>query len=189
MKYLKVAIVVALVALALAACAPKLPQADVDAATAAFNDAKTAQADVYAADSFNAASAANDTLQADLTSKAYGKAKTDAKALLDASNKAKADVDAGKTAMKTTLDGIVVAINAELPVVQKELAQAVKAGKKAKTDVTPLKTLIADTQKGLADVKTAEDAGNIGDANSKATALQATLDSARKQLEDAGDKA
>lgn len=188
MKYLRVAIVVALAALAFA-CAPKLPQADVDAATAAFNDAKTAQADVYAADSFNAASAANEALQADLASKSYSKAKTDAKALLDASNKAKADVDAGKAAMKTALDGIVTAVSAELPVVQKEVAQAMKAGKKAKLDVTPLKTLVADSQKALADIKAAEAAGNIGDANSKATALQATVDAARKQLEDAGYKA
>ncbi len=188
MKYLKVAAVVALAALAFA-CAPKIPQADIDASTAAFNDAKTAQADVYAPDSFKTASAANDTLQADLSSKAYGKAKDDAKALLDASNTAKSAVDAGKAAMKTAVDGIVAAINADLPVVQKEIAKAARAGKKAKVDIKPLKSLAADAKTGLADIKTSYDAGNIGDADAKATALQATVEGARKHLEDAGYKA
>ncbi len=188
MKYLKVAAVVALAALAFA-CAPKIPQADIDAATAAFNDAKTAQADVYAPDAFKTASAANDTLQADLTAKAYGKAKTDAKALLDASNTAKSGVDAGKAAMQTAVDGIVAAINADLPVVQKEIAKAARYGRKAKVDVKSLRALVAQAKTGLADIKTSYDAGNIGDADAKATALQATVEGARKQLEDAGYKA
>ncbi|HUX37638.1 MAG TPA: hypothetical protein VMV44_07000 [Rectinemataceae bacterium] len=188
MKYLKVVAVAALASLAFA-CSPKLPQADVDAATAAFNDAKTAQADIYAADAYKAADAANTTLQADLSSKSYAKAKTDAKALLDASTAAKGAVDAGKATMKTSLDASVTAVTAELPVVQKELAKALKAGKKAKLDVKPYKTLVADTQKGLSDVKTAEDAGNIADAATKATALQAALDDAKAKLEAAGYKA
>jgi len=188
MKYLKVAAVAAIALLAFS-CAPKLPQAEVDAATAAFNDAKTAQADVYAADAFKTASAANDTLQADLSSKSYAKAKTDAKALTDASAAAKAAVDAGKATMKTSLDASVTALTAELPVVQKELAKALKAGKKAKLDVKPYKTLVADTKAGLADVKTSEDAGNIADAATKATALQAALDDAKAKLEAAGYKA
>ncbi|HTX73666.1 MAG TPA: hypothetical protein VMC79_12625, partial [Rectinemataceae bacterium] len=142
-----------------------------------------------AVDSFKAASDANDALQADLNAKDYGKAKTDAKTLLDAANKAKTDVDAGKAAMKTAVDGIVAAINLDVPAVQKEIALATKAGKKSKVDVKPLKTLIADTQKAIADVKAAEDAGNIADADSKATAAQTTLENAKKQLEDAGYKA
>ncbi|MDA8411016.1 MAG: hypothetical protein M0001_11535 [Treponema sp.] len=188
MKYLKVAAVAAIALLAFS-CAPKLPQAEVDAATAAFNAAKTAQADVYAADAFKTASAANDTLQADLSSKAYAKAKTDAKALQDASAAASAAVDAGKATMKTSLDQAVTDLGAELPVVQKELAKAVHAGKKAKLDVKPYKTLVADTKSGLADVKSSEDAGNIADANTKITALKATLDDAKAKLEAAGYKA
>jgi len=49
MKLLKFIPVLALVFLAVA-CAPSIPQKDVDAAAAAFADAKTAQADVFAAD-------------------------------------------------------------------------------------------------------------------------------------------
>ena len=188
MKYLKVA-AVAVVALLAFGCAPKLPQAEVDAANAAFNDAKTAQADVYAADAFKTASAANDTLQSDLSSKSFAKAKTDAKALQDASTAAKSAVDAGKVAMKTSIDAAVADLGAELPVVQKELAKAAKAGKKAKVDVKSYKTLAADMKSGLADVKTAEDAGNIADANAKVAALKATLDDAKAKLEAAGFKA
>lgn len=187
MKYLKVAAVAALATLAFS-CAPKLPQADVDAATAAFNDAKTAQADIYAADAFKTASDAEAALQADLGSKSYAKAKDDAKALLDASTAAKAAVDAGKTVMKTSLDAAVAAVAADLPLVEKELLKAEKAGKKAKLDVKPYKTLVADTRKGLDDVKTTEDSGDIAGANAKIATIQTALADAKAKLEAAGYK-
>ncbi|MDA8426227.1 MAG: hypothetical protein M0Z80_08805, partial [Treponema sp.] len=66
---------------------------------------------------------------------------------------------------------------------------AARYGRKAKVDVKSLRALVAQAKTGLADIKTSYDAGNIGDADAKATALQATVEGARKQLEDADYKA
>src|SRR5512145_1120347 len=103
MKQLKVVMLVSSIVLLAVSCAAKLPQADVDAANAAFAEASSALASVYAPESFAAASAANDALVADLATKSYGKTKDLAKALLDASAKAKADTDAAIEAVKADI--------------------------------------------------------------------------------------
>ena len=69
MKLLKFIPVLAL-ALVAVACAPSIPQKDVDAAAAAVADAKTAQADVFAPDAFKALTDADTALQANLAAKA-----------------------------------------------------------------------------------------------------------------------
>lgn len=185
MKYLRVALPVIALSLLVAACGAKLPQADVDAATAAFNDAKNAQADVYAADAFKAASDANDALQANLTAKDYGKTKDLAKALLDASNTAKAGVDAGVEAAKADVAQLSSDINTLLPTVQKELAKAVKAGKKAKVDVTPFKDAIDNAAQT---VTTAQADTNYAEAKTNLSTLKDSLTNAQTALEGAGYK-
>ena len=102
MKQLKVVLFAAAVAALAVSCA-KLPQADVDAANAAFTAATQAQAEVYAPESFKAASDANAALTANLTAKDYGKTKALAAALLDASNKAKTDAAAHGITLSTHL--------------------------------------------------------------------------------------
>jgi len=185
MKYLKVVLPVAVLALLVASCGAKLPQADVDAATAAFNDAKNAQADLYAPDSFKAASDANDALQANLTAKEYGKTKDLAKAVVDASTKAKDDVAAGIEAAKADVAQLTSDINTLLPVVQKDLAKAVKAGKKATVDVTPIKATVDSVAQTLTD---AQANANYADAKAKLAALKDSLTSAQTTLEGAGYK-
>lgn len=185
MKYLKVAFPIVALVLLLAACGAKLPQADVDAATAAFGDAKTAQADVYAPDSFKAASDANDALQANLTAKDYGKTKDLAKAVVDASTKAKNDVAAAIEAAKADVAQLISDVNTLLPVVQKDLAMAIKAGKKAKIDVTPIKNTVASVAQTLTD---AQANTNYADAKSKLSALKDGLTGAQTALEGAGYK-
>jgi hypothetical protein len=186
MRYLKAVLPVAVLALLVASCAAKLPQADVDAATAAFTDAKTAQADVYAADSWKAASDANDALQANLTAKDYGKTKDLAKALLDASTKAKSDVAAGMEAAKADVAQLTTDVTALVPVVQKDLSLAVKAGKKAKVDVKTLKETVAAAPKALADAQAQTD---VAAQKTALTALKTSLTDAQTALETAGYKA
>jgi len=185
MKHLKVLLPLVAVALVLASCAAKLPQADVDAATQAFNDAKAAQADVYAPDSFKAASNANDALKANLNAKDYGKTKDLAKALLDASNKAKADAAAAIETAKADVATLVADINNLLPVVQAELAKAEKAGKKAKIDVKPIKDGLASGAQVFDDAKKST---NYADAKAKLQALKDSLTKAQQDLEAAGFK-
>ena len=187
MKTLKF-LTVAVAALALVACAAKLPQADVDAANAAFADAKAAFADQYAPDSWKAASEANDALQANLTAKEYGKTKTLAKTLIDASAKAKTDAAAGLETAKADCANLEADILALVPVVKAEVALAAKAGKKAKVDLKPVQALLSGADKSVAAAKASLDSGAVADAKTSLTALKSGLSDAQKALESAGFK-
>jgi hypothetical protein len=188
MRYLKSISVLIAVAAFVFACAAPLPQKDVDAATAAFNDAKTAQADVYAPDSWKAANAANDAVKADLTAKKYDKTKEKAKTLLDAATKAKADAATGKAAAQKNATQLVSDIAALDPIVKAEIAKAVAAGKKTKLDVKAIQTSYNDGVKAFADAQTAVGAGNFADANAKLPAIKDGLLALQKDLEAAGFK-
>jgi hypothetical protein len=183
MKYLRFVLPVVAVALVLASCTAKLPQADVDAANAAFAEAKTAQADVLAADSYKAASDANDALQANLNAKNYGKTKALAKTLLDASTKAKTDAAAGLDAAKANVTQLGTDIAAEVTSIQKNLKAAV--AKKAKVDVKAIKAGLAAEPKALADAQALTD---VVASQTALTALKGSLDSYKSALEAAGFK-
>ena len=185
MKQLKVVLFSVAVVLLAASCAAKLPQADVDAANAAFAAASTAKADVYAPDSFKAASDANDALTANLNAKQYGKTTVLAKALLDASAKATADTTTAIEAVKGEVATLVTDVIALLPVVQGELASAVKAGKKAKLDVKPIKATVDAVAQTLTDAQASTD---FADAKAKLTATKDSLTVAQTTLEAAGFK-
>jgi hypothetical protein len=183
MKYLRFALPVVALSFVFASCAAKLPQADVDVANAAFAEAKTAQADVLAADSFKAASAANDALQANLNAKDYGKTKALAKTLADASAKAKADAAAGLDAAKANVAQLGTDIAAEVASIQKNLKAA--AAKKAKVDVKSIKAGLAAEPKALAGAQAQTD---VVASQAALQALKASLDSYKSALEAAGFK-
>jgi len=187
MKLMKLVPVFALALLAMS-CAPSIPQADVDAANAAFNDAKTAQADVYAPDSFRVASNANDALQSNLSAKDYGKTADLAKAVVETSNKAKADVAAGIETVKTDVATLTTDVTTISDLVKKELDKAVKAGKKAKIDVAKTQADVAAADQNVTDAKTAADASNFADAKTKLTAAKTTYTDTQTALEAAGYK-
>lgn len=186
MKYLKMVLPVVVLASLTFACAPQLPQTDVDTATAAFNDAKTSKADLYAADSWKAASDANDSLQANLTAKDYGKTKDLAKALLDTANKAKADAATGLDAAKSSVTSLGADVTALIPVVQQELALAQKAGKKAQIDLKPIKDGLADASNALT---AAQAEAEPATAAAALTTLKTNLQGFQSTLEGAGFKA
>jgi hypothetical protein len=183
MKCLRILLPLLAFALVLSSCAAKLPKAEVDAANAAFAEAQTAQADVLAHDSFAAAVAANEALQANLNAKEYGKSKSLAKALLDASNKAKADAVAGLESAKANVGQLGTDIAAEAASIEKNLKAAV--AKKAKVDVKAIKAALAAEPKALADAQALTDVV----ASQKALQdLKASLDGYKAALEAAGFK-
>ncbi len=185
MKHLKVFLPLVALALVFASCSPKLPQADVDAANASFAAAQAAKADLYAVESFKAAAAANEALAANLTAKDYGKTKTLAKALLDASGKATTEAATGLEAAKTESAALATAVEALIPAVKKELAEAVKAGKKAKVDVKTINAGLVASPKALGAAKAqAEVAAQV----QALTALKASLEGFKTTLEAAGFK-
>jgi hypothetical protein len=183
MKFLKVALPVLALALVLASCAAKLPQAEVDAANAAFAEAKTAQADALAPESFQAADAANVALQANLNAKDYGKTKALAKALLDSSAKAKSDAVQGLEAAKAEVAQLTTDIGAEIQAVQKLYAKAV--AKKAKADLKAMKAALAAAPKALSEGQALPD---VVASQSALKALKASLDGYKAALEAAGIK-
>jgi Domain of unknown function (DUF4398) len=183
MKYLKVLIPVALV-LALGACT-KPPQADIDAArTAVGNAVKTADIVAYAPDTLKSAQDKLAQMETELTAKHYDKVKTlalDAKATADnaandaAKNKAQAQTDA------TTL---INALKTALPDATKKLAAAKKV-KGVKLDFVALTKALTDAKAAVADADNDLSAGNFASALQKATAVQAQLNDAEKQVADA----
>jgi hypothetical protein len=191
MRYLKVLLPVLALSLVFASCAAKLPQAEVDAANAAFAEAKTAQADVLAADSFSAANAANEALQANLSAKDYGKTKALAKALVDASAKAKADAVAGLEAAKADVAQLGTDISAEIPAVQKIYAKALrsnaakKAATAAKVDLKAIKAGLAAAPKSLSDAQALTD---VVSSKTQLAALKAKLDGFKSAIEAVGIK-
>jgi hypothetical protein len=185
MRYLKVLLPLVALSLVFASCAAKLPQAEVDAANAAFSQATTAQADVLAADSFKAASAANDALQANLNAKDYGKTKALAKALTDASAKAKSDAAAGLEAAKAEVAQLGTDIAAEIPALQKIYNQAVGKKAAAKVDLKAIKAGLAAAPKALADAQALTD---VVASRTQLQALKGSLDTFKASLEAAGFK-
>jgi hypothetical protein len=177
-----------MIALSLAACAAKLPQAKVDAAVTAYADAKTALADQYAPESWKAADDANLALQTNLEAKEYGKTAALAKTLLEASGKAKADAAAGLEAVKAECTALIADSGALLPAVKAELALAAKAGKKGAALVKTAKPVVEGADKALAEAQASLDAGSAIEAKTALTALKAGLADAQAALEAAGFK-
>ncbi|MCX7787222.1 MAG: hypothetical protein N2442_05960 [Spirochaetes bacterium] len=185
MKYLKVILAALAVVALLVACGPKLPQAEVDAATKAFEEAKAAKAEAYAPNEFKAASDAYNKLQENLKAKDYGKTKDLATALQNASNKAKEAAKASMEAAKAGVAKLAEEITALLPDVKVQLGKAEKAGARAKVDVKPIKELVNSAEKTVSDAKASSD---YLDAKNKLTSLKEDLEKAQKALNDAGFK-
>lgn len=108
-----------------------------------------------------------------------------AKALLDASAKAKADAAAAIETAKADVAKLVADINTLIPIVQNELTKAEKAGKKAKLDVKPIKDGLASGTQVFAD---AQNSTNYADAKAKLQTLKDSLTQAQQGLEAAGYK-
>lgn len=171
MKYLKALLPFLAVSFVVMSCAAKLPQAEVDAATTAFAAAKTAQADALAADSFKAASAANDALQANLSAKDYGKTKALAATLAASAAKASSDAAAGLEVAKADAAKLGTDLPVEIAAVQKLYAKAV--AKKAKVDLKAIKAGLAAAPKALADAQAQSD---IVASMTQLQTLKASLD-------------
>lgn len=194
MKSFKIIAAVALVAL-MFACAPALPQKDIDGANAAFTAAQTAKADVYAADSFKAAQDAQAALQAELdaqnaktSGKSYKALPALAKALLEASKKAETDAAAGLEAAKAEVATLLADVQTSMTAVEAELAVAAKAGKKAKVNVAATTGTLNASKTEYETAKAADASGDFAAAKASLTTLKDSVGAAQAALEAAGYK-
>lgn len=183
MKYFKVLLPMALM-LAIGACA-KPPQADIDAAKAALdNAAKNADIVAYAPDTLKSAQDKLAQMETELTAKHYDKVKTlalDAKATAEtaandaAKNKEKAQADA---------TALIDALKKALPDADKKVAAARKV-KGIKLDFAAITQQLKDAKAGVDDADKDLAAGNFASALQKATAVQAQLNDGEKLISDA----
>jgi hypothetical protein len=194
MKSFKIVAALALVAL-MFACAPALPQKDIDAATAAFTDAQTSKAEVYAVDSFKAAQDAQTALQAELdaqnaktSGKSYKALPALAKTLLEASKKAAADAVTGLESAKSEVATLLTDVDASLNFATADLELAKKAGKKAKVNVATTAATLAAARTEYDAAKAANDAGDFATAKTSLTTLKDSVAAVDAALDAAGYK-
>ncbi|MCX7025941.1 MAG: hypothetical protein NT061_00310 [Spirochaetes bacterium] len=198
MKYLKVIALILVVGLVVA-CAPKLPQKDVDAANATFTEAQTAKADVYAPTEFQTAQDAKTALDTELAAqevktsgKSYKQTATLVKTLQDAAKKAKdaaaANLEAAKAEVATLLTDsqtLVAAVKADAAAAS---ANAKKAAK-AKISVKAVNDQVAGFDQAVTEAQAANDSQDYVTAKTKLIAVKDQAVQLQTTLETAGFKA
>ena len=187
----KFAIVVSAVALTTVACATP-PQAQVDQATAALNEAATAQASEYAPDSFSAAKDAQAKLDAELKAqegsfaltRSYGEAKKLATAATEAARKAAQDAVRQKAIAQKEASTAVADARTAIQDAEAALTGAPK-GKGSKADLEALKSDLAAATSTLGEAEGSLKAERYADvkakaaaAKEKATAVKSAVDQA-----------
>jgi len=170
----------AFVAATAAGCA-QVPQADIDAAKAAVEQATAAGAADYAPDSFRAAQDAQTALEAELAAQAdkfsvtrsYAKATELAAALKTAGEKAAADAATGREAARNEATTLIADAKASLEKAEQMLAKAPK-GKGTAQDLAALKADLSGAAMSITEAETAFATEAFIDAKTKAEAAQAT---------------
>lgn len=169
-KLMYALVVVALIGLI--ACA-KPPQQEIDAAKAALNAAKQAEADVYAPESLNAAKQKEKQLDDELAAqqnkffKSYKVATQLCSELKAAAEKAKADAVAGKEKAKADAEAAISAAEQAITTATEDLKKAPK-GKGSQADLAQMQADLDAATKAVEDAKADMGAEKYLDAKSKA---------------------
>ena len=195
MKYLKVVALV-LVAALVVSCAAKLPQKELDAASAMMTEAQNAKADVYAPTEFQAAADAKTALDTELavqdalkSGKNYKQTTALAKALLDTATKAKTAAVANVETVKNEAATLVTDVQTAFATVKAESAAAAKDARKAKKagiDVKAVTAQVAAEETAIATAVAANDAQDYAAARDQLTTLKAEIAQLQASLEAAG---
>ena len=144
--------------LGLIACA-KPPQQDIDAAKAALNAAKQAEADIYAADSLKAAKDKEAQLDQELATqqnkffKSYKVAAQLCTELKSLAEKAKVDAEAGKAKAKADAEAAITAAETAIATATEDLKKAPK-GKGSQADLAAMQGDLDAATKAVEDAKT-----------------------------------
>jgi hypothetical protein len=155
------------------------PQADIDSAKAALQQATSAGASEYAADSLKAAQDADAALDAELKAqqdkfsmfRSYTKAAELATAAKLAGEKAQQDAAAGKEAAKTAATGAIDEAKSMLTQAQEMLSKAPK-GKGTAADLEAMKTDLTGAESTIGEAESAFTAERYLDAKAKAEAAK-----------------
>lgn len=170
----------------------KAPQADIDAAKAAIESARTAEAGDYAQDSLRAAEDSWSQLDAELKAqdakfalfRSYKKATELAQATKAAGEKAKGDAEAKKEQVKQEVTQLMTEAKTTLDEAKALLEKAPK-GKGTQADLEQMKADLAGVDTTMNEAQQAFDAGKYLDAKSKVEAAKANATNVKTAVEQA----
>lgn len=183
-------IVCALIVFSLfAAGCSKPPQADIDAAKAAMDQAATAEADVYAPEQYTAAEDAMKQLEAELALqqdksglfRRYGKATELAAAAKTAGETASAAAATGKEEVKAEATDLIASTRTALDEVKTMLAQA-PTGKGTQADIAAMKADLEGVQTSLDEADAALQSGDFMEAKTGAAAAGQVLEQVKTDI-------
>ncbi len=180
MRKLLIAALSVLALIVLAGCA-SVPQAEIDAATTALTEAKTAGADVYAAESLQAALDKESALNAELATqqgnffKSYDLTAQLAGELKQLAEKAKTDAVAGKEQAKLDAEAAITATEAAITAAQEALKTAPK-GKGSAADLAAMTGDVEAAVNAIAECKTMLGEEKYLDVKTKAESAKAQAD-------------
>jgi len=178
----------AVMALFVTGCS-KAPQAEIDAAKAALEQAAVAEADVYAVDQYAAAEDAMKALEAELTVqeeksalfRRYGKAKELTADVMTASATAEEAAVAGKAQVQAEATDAIAATRELLAEVQKMLAKA-PTGKGTQADLAAMKADLEGVATALDEADAALAAGGFMEAKTGADAAREVLEQVQADI-------
>ncbi len=182
---------VAVLLLAVVACA-KPPQEAIDSVGRALEDAKGAEASMYASDSLKDAEEAQAALQAELDTQAqkfamfrsYKKAEELAAAAEAAAKKAEEDAVAGKEAARQEAETLITDAKAAIAQAMEDIKKAPR-GKGAQMDIAALKADIAGAETTVAEAEEAYNGGMYLDAKAKADSAKMAAETVSSDVEKA----
>jgi hypothetical protein len=164
-------------ALAFMAGCAKPPQQEMDAAKAALEAAKTAEADRYVADKFKAAQDSLDAAMVEVENqnskfaltRNYGRAQALLQSAVAAANAAAGEAAAAKEAARTAAEGLTQQLQTSIASAKELLTKAPK-GKEGRAALEMIQNDIAGVEASLADISTATANGDYLTARDKAQA-------------------
>jgi len=168
----------------------KLPQEKLDAAKAAIDSAKLAEADVYLAADFTALqdslNAANTEIEAQKSKlfKKYGPVTQKLEWIITRANEVTAGVAAKKEEVKKEAEGLVTEITGLMDETQKLMKKAPR-GKEGAAVLEQMKNELTTAEAALNEGKTQLEGGKYMDAVNKLKAAKETVTSVKTELENA----
>jgi hypothetical protein len=176
-------------ALAFVSCA-KPPTEEINAAQAALDGAKSAEADVYAGATYKSAAAALDEARAQVEEKKYEEAKASAIRAKELAERSSTEAETGKQKTRDEAQALINRLTVGLADVRTALDNAPQ-GKGADEDLDQLRASLAQAEAGLTDAKGSlgnakfKDAlDQAGAAESKLTEVQSGVQTAMEKIED-----
>ena len=163
------------------------PQQELDAAQASLNEAKNAEADIYASDTYQSARTALDEANAQVGEKDYETAKASAIRAKDLADQARAEGEANKQRTRDEAQAIVNRTSTGLTDARTGINGAPR-GKGADDDIDQLRSDLGQVETGLSDARGNLNSGRFKDAVDQARNAESRLGQVQGAMQTAMQK-